>query len=79
MRKVVKTLNWIEQRIGALAEKIAIPDEGELGAAPETEEERRDREQILNGPQMKGQGVTQDAVDDFFASSDQSDIDKLFD
>ncbi len=79
VRKVVKTLNWIEQRIGALAEKIAIPDEAELGAAPETEDERRDREQILNGPQMKGLGVTQDAVDDFFASSDQSDIDRLFD
>jgi chemotaxis protein CheZ len=79
VRKVVKTLDWIEKRISSLAEKLSIPSDAGLDAPPETDDDRRAREQILNGPQMKGMGVTQDAVDDFFAASDQSDIDKMFD
>jgi chemotaxis protein CheZ len=78
LRKVVKTLSWIEKRISSLAEKLTSPSDTPPEAQAETEEERRDREQILNGPQMKGQGVSQDLVDDFFAKSDQSDIDALF-
>jgi chemotaxis protein CheZ len=78
LRKVVKTLSWIEKRIMSLAEKLTSPSDAPPAPEGETEEERRDREQILNGPQMKGQGVSQDLVDDFFAKSDQSDIDALF-
>jgi chemotaxis protein CheZ len=80
IRKVVKTLNWIEERIATLAQKLKFTgaDEAEA-AAEETEDEKRMRELILHGPQMKGDGVTQNAVDDFFAQSDQNDIDKLFD
>jgi chemotaxis protein CheZ len=79
IRKVVKTLTWIENRISSLARKLNIADGPVVEAeVEETEDERRMRELILNGPQMKGEGVTQNAVDNFFAKSDQDDIDRLF-
>jgi chemotaxis protein CheZ len=78
IRKVVRTLGWIEERLGQLSRKLKISDvDAEHGA--ETEEERRRRELILHGPQMKGEGVSQDFVDDVFSLSNQDDIDKLFD
>lgn len=77
IRKVVRALSWIEERIAALASRLNIATTGEA-PAEETEDERRMRELMLNGPQMKGEGVTQNAVDDFFAQSDQDDIDALF-
>jgi chemotaxis protein CheZ len=76
IRKVVKTLAWIEARMDQLAVRLAL--KGEASPAAETEDERRMRELILNGPQRKGEGVSQDAVDGFFATSDQDDIDRLF-
>ena len=77
IRKVVSTLGWIEERLGALSQKLKLSD---VDAPPEeeTEDERRMRELILHGPQMAGEGVTQDFVDDVFAVSDQDDIDALF-
>ncbi|MDR3495855.1 MAG: protein phosphatase CheZ [Ancalomicrobiaceae bacterium] len=80
VRKVVKTLSWIEERIARLAEKLAsVSDIGVVPVEPETEDERRMRELLLHGPQMKGQGVSQTAVDSLMAKSDQDDIDRLFD
>ncbi len=81
VRKVVKTLSWIETRIAKIAEKLSVvPFPVATDEPPEeTEDERRMRELILNGPQMKGDGVTQSDVDDFFAKSNQGDIDRLFD
>lgn len=78
IRKVVRTLGWIEERLGQLSQRLKIVD-SEAGPDDESEEERRQRELILHGPQMKGQGVSQDFVDDVFAMSNQADIDKLFD
>lgn len=75
IRKVVRTLGWIEERLSALSEKLKI---GDAAPADESEDERRQRELILHGPQMDGTGVSQDAIDDFFSTSDQEDIDKLF-
>jgi chemotaxis protein CheZ len=77
IRKVIKTLTWIDERIGQLATRLKLTGGDE--APQEDEDERRMRELILHGPQMKGEGVSQDAVDDFFSKSDQDDIDKLFD
>ena len=81
VRKVVKTLSWIEERIARLAEKLASVSGDEDAAQDdvETEDERRMRELMLHGPQMKGEGVSQDTIDSFMASSDQDDIDRLFD
>lgn len=79
VRKVIKTLSWIEERIARLAEKLAsVSDVGESIEHAETEDERRMRELILHGPQLAGEGVSQNFVDDVFSSSDQDDIDKLF-
>lgn len=79
LRKVVKTLSWIEKRITTLAEKLTSDADAMPISDNETDEERRNREQILHGPQMKGHGVSQDDVDDFFSvSSNQEDIDALF-
>lgn len=78
IRKVIKTLTWIDERIAHLAQRLKLEGAGEQDEE-EDEDERRMRELILHGPQMKGEGVSQDAVDDFFSKSDQDDIDKLFD
>ncbi|MDK9698037.1 MAG: protein phosphatase CheZ [Siculibacillus sp.] len=77
IRKVVRTLGWIEERLGQLSQKLKISD-AEGGHQTESDDERRRRELILHGPQMKGEGVSQDFVDDVFAVSDQDAIDKLF-
>lgn len=77
IRKVIKTLTWIDERIAHLAQKLKLAG-ADAEPEDESEDERRMRELLLHGPQMKGDGVTQDAVDDFFALSDQEDIDKLF-
>jgi chemotaxis protein CheZ len=77
IRKVVSTLGWIEERLGQLSQRLKIAD-ADPAHHGETEEERRKRELILHGPQMKGEGVSQDFVDDVFALSNQDDIDKLF-
>jgi chemotaxis protein CheZ len=77
IRKVVRTLTWIEDRLGSLAAKMKF-DDGEEEAEPESDDERRMRELILHGPQMAGEGVSQDFVDDVFSANDQDDIDALF-
>jgi len=79
IRKVVKTLSWIDERIESLAQRLNLAETGPAEAVEESEDERRMRELMLNGPQMKGQGVSQSDVDDFFSMSDQEDIDELFD
>lgn len=73
--KVVRTLKLIEERVGAIAERLKVESEGR----PETEEsaeERRRRELILNGPALPGKGIEQDDVDTLL--SNQNDIDALF-
>ena len=77
IRKVVRTLTWIEERLSQLTTKLKFA-EGDLVLDGESDDERRRRELILHGPQMKGEGVSQDFVDDVFATSNQDDIDELF-
>lgn len=75
--KVVTTLNYIDERVSSFIEHLRIP--GDLDAdAEETEEERRKRELILHGPQLSGEGVSQDDIDSMLMDA-QADIDKLFD
>lgn len=76
IRKVVRTLDWIEARLASLARTLKIAD-GE-STESESDEDRRVRELILHGPQHAGEGVSQDFVDDVFAANDQDDIDALF-
>ncbi len=76
IRKVVRTLTWIEDRLAGLAKTLKIDDDE--GEAEESDEERRMRELILHGPQHAGEGVDQNFVDDVMSTSDQDDIDALF-
>ena len=66
--KVVRTLNFIDERVSTLAARLSTAVEGGDGPddREETDEERRRRELLLNGPQFSGEGVGQDAVDEFF-------------
>ena len=60
--KVVAVLRQIEDRVGKLADSLGVTDaEGE-----ETPEDRRRREQILNGPAVGGPAVSQDEIDALF-------------
>jgi chemotaxis protein CheZ len=79
IRKVIRTLGWIEERIATLASKLKMVGPETAEEPVEDVDEQRMRELILHGPQMKGDGISQNAVDDFFAKSDQDEIDRLFD
>ena len=79
IRKVVDTLTHIEQRLERFANVMGVED-AEL---EETLEDKRKRENLLNGPALNGPEVAQDDIDALFgtegASMDQSDLDALFD
>jgi chemotaxis protein CheZ len=79
IKKVVDTLTHIEQRLERFASVMGVED-AEL---EETLEDKRKRENLLNGPALNGPEVAQDDIDALFgtegASMDQSDLDALFD
>ncbi len=76
--KIVNTLVHIENRIGALADVLGSTIE-EV-PAEETPEEKRNRELILNGPALDGEGIDQADVDELMGEgASQNDIDALFD
>lgn len=71
--KVVETFTYIETRLNTVAKLI----EGVEGIEPEeipaeTAAERRKREQILNGPQLKGNGKDQTEIDALMAGDSSS-------
>lgn len=77
--KVVNTLMHIEEKISSLADTLGASI-GEQPDQPETDEERRKRELILNGPALEGEGIDQTDVDELMNdASDQDAIDALFD
>ena len=81
--KVVKALNQIEFKVSsilqAIGHDVVVPEEPPQSNRPITEED------LLNGPQLDGKGVSQDDVDAMFADDadggdiNQDDIDSLFD
>lgn len=79
IKKVVDTLTHIEQRLERFANVMGVED-AEL---EETLEDRRRKENLLNGPALNGPEVAQDEIDALFGSEggesmDQADLDKLF-
>lgn len=60
--KVVGALKHIEQKIASLM--VALGEE--IGAPPPALEEEDPDKKLLNGPQMPGQGVSQDDIDRLF-------------
>ncbi len=77
--KVVSTLVHIEEKIGSLANALGAAIE-EVPDEEETDEQRRRRELILNGPALEGEGINQSDVDELMGDgASQDDIDALFD
>jgi chemotaxis protein CheZ len=78
IKKVVDTLDHIEGRLARFTSVMGVED----AAIVETDEDRRRRENILNGPALNGPEVAQDAIDAMFDSPDmamnQDDLDALF-
>lgn len=60
--KVVATLRHIEGRVSQFAETLGVKD----AKAEETEEDRRRRELMLNGPAIGGPASSQDDIDALF-------------
>ncbi|WP_339740061.1 protein phosphatase CheZ [uncultured Maricaulis sp.] len=84
--KVVNSLRHVEDRVARFAEVMGVRD-AEFAPQEETAKEKRDREQLLNGPAMGGPETSQDDIDAMFAAMDappvndldQGSIDSLFD
>lgn len=84
--KVVNSLRHVEDRVARFAEVMGVRD-AEYGTHEETPEEKRAREQLLNGPARGGPETSQDDIDAMFATMDaapvndldQGSIDSLFD
>jgi chemotaxis protein CheZ len=65
--KVVGTLREIE---GAVDKLLNLFGPGDADPLPEMEDTRSEDEQLLNGPQLDGQGVSQDDIDKLLAEFD---------
>lgn len=65
--KVVNTLRDIEGTVDKLLNLFGADDSAPL---PEMEDTRSEDEKLLNGPQMDGQGVSQDDIDKLLAEFD---------
>ena len=64
--KVVETLQFIEGRIDRLVETIGVADESGTLTDEEQAVEDRKKDQLLNGPQLDGEGQSQDDIDALF-------------
>lgn len=79
VKKVVDTLTHIEGRIDRFAKVMGVED----AEHEATEEEKRKKDLLLNGPALNGPEVKQDDIDAMFSegggSMDQDALDALFD
>ncbi|MBI5121686.1 MAG: protein phosphatase CheZ [Rhodospirillales bacterium] len=71
--KVVKSMKFIEERITSMLGMWRADELKQV--AGDVKKELTEEQKLLNGPQLKGQGIKQDDVDKLFS---QDDIDKLF-
>lgn len=62
VNKVIATLRHIEERVSHFADALGVIDTARV----ETDEERRQRELLLNGPQINGPAASQDDIDAMF-------------
>lgn len=65
--KVVKTLREIEDAVDKLLQLFGPTDKEKI---PEKIDNRTEDEKLLNGPQMDGEGVSQDDIDKLLAEFD---------
>ena len=64
--KVVETLNHIESRVSRFADAIGATDIEGVLTEEEEQREQRKKDQILHGPQLDGEGRSQDDIDALF-------------
>lgn len=72
VNKVVTTLRHIEERVSQFATALGVKD----AEREETDDEKRNRELLLNGPAMNGPEVAQDDIDAMFAGESEDDVDQ---
>lgn len=78
--KVVTALQHIEERMSRFASEMGIEDH-EASEEPLSDEEKRRRDLLLNGPAIGGPETSQDDIDKMFGEGNdasQDDIDALF-
>ena len=63
LAKVTQLLENLEERLHSLVHETGVNDNLEGMGDEELEMERRQKEQILHGPQLTGDGVSQDEID----------------
>ncbi len=63
LAKVTQLLENLEERLHSLVHETGIDDRFDAIDEDELEAERRRKELILHGPQMDGEGVSQDEID----------------
>ena len=63
LAKVTELLETLEERFHSLVHETGVRDSHEAMGEEELEIERRRKEQILHGPQLTGDGVSQDDID----------------
>ncbi|MBL4616705.1 MAG: protein phosphatase CheZ [Robiginitomaculum sp.] len=77
--KVVATLTHIEERVAKFSEVMGVMD----AESDQTDKEKWQAENLLNGPQLNGPATGQDAIDALFDGDEtalgQDDIDNMFD
>lgn len=61
--KVVETLEHIETRVSRFAKAIGAEESDQPVTAKEAKRKKRKKDQILNGPAMTGEGVSQNDID----------------
>ena len=66
---VVKTLKAIEEKVGVLLGTLGAEALSESDHSEETETDSGD-ESLMNGPQLPGQGISQDEIDKLLADFD---------
>lgn len=80
VNKVVTTLRHIEERVTQFSQALGVQD----AERTETDDEKRNRELLLNGPAMNGPETAQSDIDALFDSAEgeaevgQDEIDALF-
>lgn len=77
--KVIETLQHIETRVARFATVMRAKDDRQAFTEQEKAKAARRERLLLHGPQMKGEGVDQNGVDQLIrGDSAQADIDLLF-
>ena len=86
IRKIVDAMRYVESRINSMIDIWGFESEGvEVDQHDHRRHDTRPDAHLLNGPQLEGEGVGQDDVDDLFNApdlyeqADQNDVDALFD